>query len=153
MEDNGFMDLEVSVGMVWRWFTYITFIVHFISIIITSAPPQIPEVGDPCLTVSWDPSWGLLLWQKHVCSMEHLQTYNHHGFWKACSSPQSVISWHVTTLELPRPCLWHPPNDFTKVSGKSQGIGVNMLGQWDKVGRLCYRSQIRPVVFARGLAT
>ena len=105
------------------------------------------------LRVSWARSWGLLSWQKHVCSMEHLQTYNHHGFWKACSSPPSVISWHVSTLELPRLCLWHPPNDFTEVSGKSQGVGVNMLGPWDKVGRLCYRSQIRPVVFARGLAT
>ena len=44
------------------------------------------------LRVSWDRSWGLLLWQKHICSMEHLQTYNHHGFWKTCSSPPSVIS-------------------------------------------------------------
>ena len=43
-----------GVGMVSGWFKYITFyIVHFISIIITSAPPQIIrhlilEVGDPC---------------------------------------------------------------------------------------------------------
>ena len=41
------------VGMVWGWFKCITFIVHFISILIASAPlqiirPSIPEVGDPC---------------------------------------------------------------------------------------------------------
>ena len=39
MEDNFSMDLEG--GMVWGRFEHITFIVHFISIIIiTSAPPQ-----------------------------------------------------------------------------------------------------------------
>ena len=42
-----------KVEMVSGWFKCITFIVHFISIIITSAPHQIirheiPEVGDPC---------------------------------------------------------------------------------------------------------
>ena len=41
-------------AMVWGWFKCVTFIVHFISVIITSAPPQIirhwiPEVGDPRL--------------------------------------------------------------------------------------------------------
>ena len=40
-------------GVVSGWFKCITFIVHFISVIITSAPPQtirhqIPEAGDPC---------------------------------------------------------------------------------------------------------
>ena len=44
--------------MVWGWFKCIIFIVHFISVIITSAPPQIirhqiPEVGDPCKRVTW----------------------------------------------------------------------------------------------------
>ena len=40
-------------AMVWGWFKHITFIVHFISITITSSLPQIirhqiPEVGEPC---------------------------------------------------------------------------------------------------------
>ena len=40
-------------GMVWGWFKHIMFIVHFISIPITSAPPQITryqilEIGDSC---------------------------------------------------------------------------------------------------------
>ena len=43
----------VGGGMVWGWFKSITLIVHFISIIITSAPPQslrhsILEAEDPC---------------------------------------------------------------------------------------------------------
>ena len=35
--------------MIWGWFKHIAFIVHVISIFITSAPPQIIilEVGDP----------------------------------------------------------------------------------------------------------
>ena len=41
------------VGMVCGWFKYVTFMVHFISIIIASAPPQslrhsILEAEDPC---------------------------------------------------------------------------------------------------------
>ena len=40
MEDNFSMDQGGRV-MVWRWFKHITFIVHSISIIITSVPPQI----------------------------------------------------------------------------------------------------------------
>ena len=44
-------------GVVLGWFKCITFIVHFVSLTITSAPPQIirhwvPEVGDPCFKVS-----------------------------------------------------------------------------------------------------
>ena len=43
----------MAEGLVWGGFKHTTFIVHFISIIITSAPPQIilcyiPEIGDPC---------------------------------------------------------------------------------------------------------
>ena len=50
IEDNFSRDQEVR--MVWGWFKCITFIVHYISIIIISGPPQIikhwiPEVGDP----------------------------------------------------------------------------------------------------------
>ena len=50
MEDNFSMNW---LGMVLGWFKCIIFIVHFISIIITSAPPQIvrrqiPEVGGAC---------------------------------------------------------------------------------------------------------
>ena len=50
VEDNFSMDLEG--GMVWGRFELITFIVHFISIIITSATPQsirhlALEDGDP----------------------------------------------------------------------------------------------------------
>ena len=47
VEDNFSMDW--GIGMVSQWLKNITFIVHFISI-ITSAPPQIREVGDPFLT-------------------------------------------------------------------------------------------------------
>ena len=32
---------EIGVGVVLVWFKHLTLIVHFISIIITSAPPQI----------------------------------------------------------------------------------------------------------------
>ena len=44
--------------MVWGWFKSITFIVHFIPIVITTAPPQsirhsIPEFGEP-----WFNGWG-----------------------------------------------------------------------------------------------
>ena len=44
---------RVVAAMVLREFEHILFIVHFIFILITSAPPQIirhqiPEVGDPC---------------------------------------------------------------------------------------------------------
>ena len=42
MEDNFSAD-KVGVGMVSGWFKYITFIVHFILIIITSTPLQIIE--------------------------------------------------------------------------------------------------------------
>ena len=42
MEDSFSTD-KVGVGMVSRWFKNITFIVYFISIIITSTPPQIIE--------------------------------------------------------------------------------------------------------------
>ena len=50
MEDNFSME---QGGMVLERFKCITFIVHFISIIIISVPPQItrhwiPEAGDPC---------------------------------------------------------------------------------------------------------
>ena len=48
-------------GTVSGWFKHIACIVHFISIIITSAPPQvirhqIPEVGVPCSKESPGPS-------------------------------------------------------------------------------------------------
>ena len=38
MEDDFSTD---RVGVVWVWFKHITLIVHYVSIIITSAPPQI----------------------------------------------------------------------------------------------------------------
>ena len=38
-EDN--ISTDWSEGVVLEWFKHITFIVHFIFIIITSAPPQI----------------------------------------------------------------------------------------------------------------
>ena len=46
-----------SRGLISGWFKNITFIMHFISIIISSAPPQIIkrlilEVGDPCSKTS-----------------------------------------------------------------------------------------------------
>ena len=40
MEDNFSMD-QLREGIVWRWFKRNTFIVFFISIMITLAPPQI----------------------------------------------------------------------------------------------------------------
>ena len=39
VEDNFSMDWGAG-GMVWEWFEHITLTVHFISIVITSAPPQ-----------------------------------------------------------------------------------------------------------------
>ena len=41
MEDDFSTNWGRVRGMVWGWFKHITFIVHCISIIITSAPPQI----------------------------------------------------------------------------------------------------------------
>ena len=42
---SGFVEDNSSIGwrweMVWGWFKHITFIAHFMSIVITSAPPQI----------------------------------------------------------------------------------------------------------------
>ena len=45
--------------MVWGCFKSITFITHFISIIIPSTPPEviryyIPEIGDSCSRLSLD---------------------------------------------------------------------------------------------------
>ena len=48
-----FLQAGAGRGMVWGRFKHIMFIVHFISIPITSAPPQITryqilEIGDSC---------------------------------------------------------------------------------------------------------
>ena len=47
MEDNSSTGRGWGWGerMVWGWFKHMTLIVHFISIIIPSAPPQIPRSG------------------------------------------------------------------------------------------------------------
>ena len=42
VEDNFFTSTDQEVeGLVWGWFKHITFIVHFMSTIISPAPPQI----------------------------------------------------------------------------------------------------------------
>ena len=45
MEDNFSKDDAVGVGMVSGWFKCIAFILHFISVVITSAPPQALDYG------------------------------------------------------------------------------------------------------------
>ena len=57
MEDNFSMDW--GRGPASRWFQHVTFTVHFVSIIVTTGPPQIirretPEVGDPRFRVVWE---------------------------------------------------------------------------------------------------
>ena len=41
VEDNFSTDREQGGGMVWGWFKHIAFIVYFISVITTSAEPQV----------------------------------------------------------------------------------------------------------------
>ena len=57
MEDS-FSTHWGEVGMVWGCFKSITFIMHFISIIIPSTPQviryYIPETGDSCCRLSLD---------------------------------------------------------------------------------------------------
>ena len=61
------INFPVRVRMVFGQFQHVTFIMHFISVITTSAPPQIirsPEVGDPDFVLTSNSELGRFLYDK-----------------------------------------------------------------------------------------